>query len=551
MPAAAQERGRDGQVNVIYWQAPSSMNPYLSGGIKEVEAASLVLEPLARHAPDGQIVPWLARAVPTAENGGIAPDMTAITWQLRDDLRWSDGSPLTARDVAFTWEYCTAPGVGCAQADKFRDVVAVEAPDPHTVRIRFSAPKPYPYGPFVGAQAPILQAAQFANCLGAAAPSCTQANFAPIGTGPFRVTEFRANDAATFEANPHYRHPARPAFARLLLKGGGSAQQAGRAVLETGEFDYAWNLQLAPDMLKAMEARGRGAIVTAFGTLVERLVFNLTDPDPALGEARSTTAHPHPILSDPNVRQALALALDRRMLVEIGYGAAGRTTCNLLPAPPAYASERTAGCEAQDLDAARALLEAAGWRDSDGDGVRDRDGRRLVLDFQTSANAVRQDFQVLIKHWWQEIGVETRLRNIDATVFFGADPASPDTYQKFNADVQMYAGSFDGTDPEAYLAGWTCAKAPHPESQWQGTNIARWCDPAYDALAADLAVSGTLEERAALARAMNDMLVMQHVVVPLVDRGRVSAVAATLGGVRLNPWDSELWNAAEWYRKAE
>ena len=111
--AASSERGSDGQLSIIYWQAPSLMNPYLSGGIKEMEAASLVLEPLARYNETGTIVPWLAETVPTVENGGVAEDMTSITWVLQDGLFWSDGTPLTSADVKFSWEYCTAEGVGC------------------------------------------------------------------------------------------------------------------------------------------------------------------------------------------------------------------------------------------------------------------------------------------------------------------------------------------------------------------------------------------------------------------------------------------------------
>ncbi|MEY8839438.1 ABC transporter substrate-binding protein, partial [Cribrihabitans sp. XS_ASV171] len=111
-------------------------------------------------------------------------------------------------------------------------------------------------------------------CMGAKAPECTEANFNPIGTGPFVVTEFRPNDVITMEANPNYRDPAKPAFASVTFKGGGDATAAGRAVMETGEFDYAWNLQLAPDVIAQMEEGGKGVAVAGFGPLVERLMLN-------------------------------------------------------------------------------------------------------------------------------------------------------------------------------------------------------------------------------------------------------------------------------------
>jgi len=547
-PAAFAERGADGHVNVIYWQAPSILNPYLSGGTKDLESASMVIEPLGRYDPEGALVPFLAAEIPTLENGGVSADLTSITWKLKPDLLWSDGTAVTANDVKFTADYCMHPEGGCAQLAKFEGVSAVEVIDDLTVKVTFSEPKPNPYGPFMGGQSPIIQAAQFAECLGAKAPECTEANFNPIGTGPFRVTEFRPNDVISLEANPNYRDPAKPAFATMTFKGGGDATAAGRAVLETGEFDYAWNLQLAPEVIQQMASAGKGQTIAAFGSLVERIMVNMTDPSPSLPEGeRATTKHPHPFLSDPAVRKALSISIDRDLLVEIGYGQAGRPTCNLVPAPAIYASDNT-DCLTHDIAGANALLDEAGWVRG-ADGIRAKDGVRLSLLFQTSTNAVRQDFQALIKQWWEEIGVETELRNVSASVFFGGDPGSPDTFQKFYADVQMYANNFDGTDPEAYLAAQTCDKAPRPETQWQGENITRFCDPAHDALVAELGRTGELEKRGEIARKLNDMVTKEsNVIIPLVDRGRVSAHSNTLGGVVLNTWDSELWNVADWYR---
>lgn len=546
------ERGRDGEVKIIYWQAPSILNPYLSGGTKDVESASLVVEPLARYDETGAMVAFLAEDVPTVANGGVSEDLTTITWKIKEGITWSDGTPVTSADVKFTAEYCMHPEGGCAQASFFDGVEAVEALDDLTIKVTFNQPKPNPYGPFVGGQSPIIQAAQFADCLGAKAPECTEANFNPIGTGPFVVDEFRPNDVITMSANPNFRHEGKPAFAKLTFKGGGDAVAAGRSVLETGEFDYAWNLQLAPDVIAKMEEGGKGSAIAGFGPLVERIEMNLTDPSPDLPEGeRATVAHPHPILSDFKVRKALSMAIDREILTEVGYGKAGAPTCNLVPAPALYNSDNTE-CLTQDIDGAKALLDEAGWTDSDGDGVRDKDGMKLALLYQTSTNAVRQDFQALIKDWWSQIGVETELRNLDASVFFGGDPGSPDTFQKFYADVEMYANTFNGTDPQQYLAAYRCGGEPKPDSQWQGENINRFCDPAYDALIDELARTGDLEKRGEIGRKMNDMVTKDTMtIVPLVNRARVSAHASSLGGVVLNVWDSELWNVADWYRVSE
>lgn len=285
-PALA-ERGADGELKIIYWQAASTMNPYLSGGTKEVEAASMALEPLARFSNTGEMVPALAEEIPTVENGGVSEDLKTITWKLKKGVLWSDGTPLTTADAVFTWKYCVDPDGGCAQSTYFDGVTDMEAIDDHTLKISFAEPKPFPYTALVGSESPVIQAKQFAECTGARAPECTDANFHPIGTGPFVVTEFRANDVITLDANPNYRDPAKPAFGRVLFKGGGDAESAARSVLQTGEFDYAWNLQVSPEVLTEMESAGKGEVVVAFATSVERILINFTNPDPALGPGRA------------------------------------------------------------------------------------------------------------------------------------------------------------------------------------------------------------------------------------------------------------------------
>ena len=342
----------------------------MSSGTKEVESASLILESLARFNQNGEMVPWLAAEIPTLENGGISEDLTQITWTLRDGILWSDGTPFTAADAVFTWEYCTHPEGGCAQSSYFDGVESIVAVDDVTVQITFANPTPFPYTALVGSESPIIQAAQFAECLGARAPECTEANFGPIGTGPFVVTEFRPNDVIELVANENYRVAEQPYFGSVTFRGGGDATAAARSTCQTGEFDYAWNLQIDPQLLSDMESEGLCTVVTAFGTSVERLHMNQFNPDPALGDARSTAqGGPHPFLTNPVITQAMSMAIDRALLVEIGYGAGGQPTCNVLPAPELYASTANDGCLVQDIDGAIALLDEAGIVDTDGDGI--------------------------------------------------------------------------------------------------------------------------------------------------------------------------------------
>lgn len=552
VPTAEAARGTDGQLKILYWQAPSILNPYLSGGTKDIHASAVIIEPLAHYDTNGNMVPALAEAVPTVENGGVSKDLTEITWKLKKGVVWSDGTPFTSEDVVFTADYCLHPEGGCNAAERFQDVTSVKAVDSHTVKITFGVPKPFPYGPFVGSEAPIIQKAQYQNCVGPKAPECTDQNFGTIGTGPFKVKEFRPNDVVLYVMNENYREADKPAFDSILLKGGGDAVSAARAVLETGEFDYAWNLQVEPEILNTMAAKGKGEVLSSFGTSVERLMVQMTNVDPALGDRRGVYEggkNKHPFLSDPAVRKALSLAIDRQILVDAGYGAAGQVTCNVLPAPAIYNSTANDWCKTQDTAAANKLLDDAGWNRG-GDGIREKDGVRLSILYQTSTNSVRQGTQALIKQMWQEIGVETELKNISASVFFGGDQSSPDTFQKFFSDIEMYTNNFNGTDPENYMLRWTCDKMPSPKSQWIGQNMPRYCDPEYDALAAKLSKTAALEDRATIAKKMNDMLIEAGAMIPLIHRGGVAARANSLaGGAYPNAWDSLPWNIEDWHRK--
>ena len=203
-----------------------------------------------------------------------------------------------------------------------------------------------------------------------------------------------------------------------------------------------------------------------------------------------------------------------------------RASCNILPAPAVFAS--TANDE---------IVDEAGWLRGP-DGVGARDGVRLSVLFQ----------QALIQQMWEQIGVETELRDVDAGIFFGTGVESPDSYAKFYADIQMFANGFNGDDPEPFFANWMCKGIPDPENQWLGGNTPRICDGEYDEMIARMADVVSPKERADLAMQLNDVIVQNYYVIPLVWRASVSAYARTLKGVRMNPWDSELWNAADWHR---
>lgn len=537
-------------LTIVYWQAPSVAGPYQSGGYKDRDAGAITLEPLAHYDPDGVLVPALAEEIPTRENGGLADDALSITWRLKDDLKWSDGSEMTADDVVFTWRYCIDEGTGCTAKDVFAGISAVEALDSRTVKISFEAATPYPYQAFVSAGSPIISRAQFAECIGEAARDCQEEHAVPLGTGPYRIVSFTPEVEVRYERNPHYRGE-KPYFDRVVLTGGGDAEDAARALLERGEADYAWNLQVEPSLLADLEEMGHGTLVTAFADVVERVVLNQSNPDPSLGDDRSEYLdgrNPHPFLTFHPIRQAMSMAIDRSRIAAL-YGFAGRPECDLVAGPPHYRSGGNDACLAQDIDGAMLLLDEHGVLDTDGDGVREYRGAPLRVTFMTSTNTIRQLTQGLIAHWWREIGIETELLDFDAGVYFGGDPIddAEQTYRRFFADVQMYATG-SGIEPQIALADQRCERIASRDNLWGGGNIARACIPEYDAAYEPLPQLPLGPERQALVKQLNDMLVQSYVQIPLVSRGVVSAHARTLRGIRFNAWDSEMWNIAEWRR---
>ena len=537
-------------LTILYWQAPTLPFPYQASGFKDRDAGAIVLEPLAVIDPEGNPVPRLAEEIPSVENGGISEDRLTVTWRLRENLKWSDGTDLTANDVVFTWVYCTTEGISCLSEHTFSSFESVEAVDDREVVFTLREEARNPELLLAGTDVPIINGAQFEDCIVAAIPNCDEQHRVPIGSGPYRITEFVPNERAVYERNPYY-WGGRPHFDQILLIGGGDAESTAQDVLVEGTADYAWNLQVTPAQLDEWLANELGEIVTAAAGDVERIVVNQTNPNPDNPDNRSEYLdgqNPHPFLTFAPIRKAMSMAIDRQRIVDDLYGAAATPTCNLVVAPARFVSERNDGCLVQDIEGAKALLDENGVTDSDGDGIREYNGVPLSLTYQTTINAVREGTFALIQGWWAEIGIESTLITHDASIFFGGNPAEhTESYRRFLADVQMYTTGA-GIDPQSYLSTFQCDHIQSRENMWAEDNNIRLCNQTYDWLFSQLEdTMGDLEREATL-RALNDAIVRSAYEIPLVTRGFVSAKANSLQGIVMNAWDSELWNIAEWHR---
>jgi len=535
--------GGGGALRTLFWQAPTLLNPHFAVGAKDAEGCRIFYEPLAVWDPDGRLVPVLAAEIPDLENGGIAADGMSVTWKLKKGVQWHDGRPFTADDVVFNWEYASDPATAAVTIGSYQDV-KVEKLDPLTVRVLFEKPTPFWAGRANGLIIPKHLFQPYKGADSRDAP----ANLKPVGTGPYRFVEFKPGDLVKGERNPSYHMPNRPFFDTIELKGGGDAVSAARAVIQTGEYDFAWNVQVEDEILLRLEnngdARGRVEIVPSMA--VEHIQINTTDPWTEVDGERSSVRTKHPLLGDPAVRQALRLLVDRASVQAHIYGRTGIATGNFVNAPKRFVSQNTRW--EFNIDRANELLEDAGWKRGP-DGIRVKDGKQLKLVFQTSTNAPRQKTQAIVKQACRKAGIDMELKSVTPSVYFSSDVANPDTTRKFYADIQMYTiGVGAPPDPEGFMRQFLSSEIAAKENKWQGRNVTRWRSEAYDQ--AFHAAESELDpvKRAALFIAMNDMVVEDGVVIPIVSRPQVYAMSRKLKAV-LSGWDNTFWNLQDWYRE--
>ncbi|MBX6342485.1 MAG: peptide ABC transporter substrate-binding protein, partial [Thermomicrobiaceae bacterium] len=426
------------------------LNPHFSQGTKDSSAAHPVLEPLADFDKDGNLVPVLAAEIPTLDNGGVSSDAKTVTWKLKQGVKWSDGQPFTADDVVFTWQYIVDPKANTTTVASYKPIDKVEAVDQYTVRITFKEPNPAWANVFTtGFGGQILPKHILQNSMGEKAANDPY-NLKPIGTGPYKIEEFRPGDVVVYTMNENFREPDKPFFKRLELKGGGDATSAARAAVQTGDTDFAWNLQVEEQVLKSLEtAGGPGVIEVIPGPDVERILVNMTDPNKEVDGERSSLKAPHPFQSDLEVRKAYALLCDRDAIAAI-YGRAGKPTANVQTMPPRSASKNTSW--KFDVEAAKKQLDSAGWAMQG--NVRAKNGVQMKILYQTTVNSVRQKTQEIVKKAFEQAGIQVELKSIDSKVFFDSSPGNPDTAAHFYADIEMFTNSSSSPYPIDYMASW-------------------------------------------------------------------------------------------------
>lgn len=544
-PAAAYKptrRGGGGALRCLWWQGATLLNPHFASGNKDQEAARVFYEPLAVYDADGNLLPILAAEIPSRGNGGLAADGRSVVWKLKRGVTWHDGKPFTADDCVFNWEYVRDPATAATTIGSFTGFKC-EKVDTHTIRLVFD--KPTPDWDRALATSLLIPRHLFAPYIGAKSRDAP-ANLSPVGTGPYRFVDFKPGDMLRGAINTGYHMPHRPFFDSIEIKGGGDAASAARAVLQTGEYDYAWNLQVEDEVLKRMEAGGKGKVHIVPAGDIEFVQLNMTDPWNEVDGERASIKSRHFAFSELAVRQAMALLTDRKGIQEFIYGRTGMATPNYLNAPSRFRSPNTKS--EFDVGKANALLDGAGWKRG-ADGIREKGGRKMKFVFQTSVNGIRQKEQAVIKQACQKAGIELELKSVSPAVFFSSDLGNPDTNSKFWCDMQMFTALSGAPDPALFMNRFTTREVANKANKWQGRNLARWRSDEYDRLY--VAAEGELDpvKRAALFIAMNDLVVRDVAAIPLINRGRVIGTGAKLVAV-LSGWDLDLSQLHNWYREA-
>ncbi len=534
------KRGEGGPLRLLWWQAPVILNVHLSNGTKDTDASSLVTEPLARISSKSIIpdIPVLAKEIPSTQNGEISADYTTVTWKLKDGVTWSDGTPFTADDVVFTWQFVTDPKNGATTTTAYSDIDKVVAVDPTTVKITFKAAAAAWFIPFVADAGEILPKHIVSKCA-----SATQCDFSqkPVGTGPYVVKEFKSGDVVNYVANDKFREPNAPYFATVEMKGGGDATTAAKAV-QTGQADFAWNLTVTPETLKQLSDSGK-TVASPAGFYAEQLELNVADPRNEVDGELSSPKSKNPYFSDPLVRQAFTYVVDRDSIAKNLWGPGGVAGNTLIPIvrgdigkPYSY-----------DLKKAGDLLDQAGWKKGS-DGIREKGGVKMNMTARSSITNQRDKELQVLKQSLKELGINLDIRSVDASVYFGK-PDNAESAIRFTTDINLLATGSSKPDAQTFFEGFTTAQMPTKANNWGGSNINRWSDTTYDAMYDQFKRELDADKRKAISKQLDEYIIAAGIRIPIIIRNDVYGHRTDLTNIEYSPFSSEAWNIGHWTLK--
>jgi len=544
-----QKRGAGGELKLLQWQAPSQLSIQNANGDKDILAGQIVLEPLIHYSAESTLIPNLITEVPSFENGLLSKDSTQVTFKLIPGVTWSDGQPFTADDVAFTWKWIMTDANAAVNTGLWSPITKIDVKDATTAVVTFNAPTPLWFVPFSSSGAGAIYPKHILDGTGSKAMDAFRLK--PIGTGPFVVDSFSPNDTAVYVANEKYREPNKPFFSKITLKGGGDAASAARAVIQTGEYDFAWYTQIEPEVLKSLQGdNSPGKFVVYKGVYAERLHLNFSDPNTEVDGQRSHVGTPNPRLGDPAVRQAMATAIDRNLIAsKLFFADLGESASNsVISGIPALASKDTTW--EFNPDKAKKILDDAGWK-LDG-GTRKKDGVELKITYATTINQVRQKEQAIAKKNLEDVGIGVELLQIDGGIYFDSAAGNDQTSSHMYYDMNMHQIGAGSPLPLNLMRDWYAgpnnAGVAQKANSWSKENVFRYVNPDYDKIFDAASKELDPEKLRGQLIQLNDILINDHAVIPLVDVGEKFAIARwmTEENIGYGPFELLYWNIANW-----
>lgn len=519
--AGGGEPREGGVLTVGLYQEPDNLNPYLAVQTASRLVRELTIEGLVDAGPGDEYVPGLAAEVPTKENGGISEDGKTITYRLQEGITWSDEHPFTSADVKYTWEAIMEPGNAVNSRTGYELIDSIETPDDTTLVVTFGEL----YAPALSLFS-ISAGVLPAHALEGEALAEADYNRTPEGTGPFVVSEWKSGDSIVLDRNPNYREEGRPYLDQIVFRLVPS-REVGIARLRAGEVDVLWDL--IETQIPEFEQMTGVTLQSTPTTNVEYLGLNTENP----------------ILSDVRVRQAIAAAIDRQPIVDdLLYG---KTEVATSPIGMGWAAPEGLDVPEYDPQESARLLDAAGWADTDGDGVRDKDGQPLELRITTPTGSQTRDLtQQLLQQQLADVGITLTIANAPAANIFG-NWAENGLLKRGDFDIveDTWGADFDPADFLATL--FTSDQIPTEANGGEGWNFFRLKDPELDA--AVVAGRSTIDqdERAAAYRVATERIAESSVYIPLYRRAELNAFSDAVQGYEVNSWDEFTWNAKDWW----
>lgn len=540
-----QERGAGGELRALAVQAASSLSVHNATGGKDIAAGLVISEALLQYDGDGGLVPVLVKEVPSLENGLLSEDLSTVTFNLLPDVVWSDGTPFTANDVKFTWEWNINPENQSIDQVSWEVVSNIEVVDDLTCVVTFDPPTYGWFQPF-GSNIGAIYPAHFWEGSTDVAQTNIDFGMSPIGTGPYKLGEFKPNEEVVYVANENFREANKPHFSTFILRGGGEAVTSAQAVTVNGEWDLAFTLMIDPETLESVVGDA-GEVVGAVGTGVEKIQLNFSDPRTEVDGQMSEVNTPHPFLTDDAVRKAMNMSLDRDQIAAKLYGSP--STANMLVGLTAFESPNTSF--EYDPQGAMAVLEEAGWM-MDGD-FRAKDGVMLSVVLTSTVNARRQRTQAVVKANWEAIGIRVELNQVDGSIFFDGDIENTQNFTHFYSDAQLYTDGATSAYPVNYMKYWYAGpdneNVAQKSNAYSGTNKTRWVNAEYDAAFDELVALTDPADVAAQFIKLNDMVVENIVEIPLVQTfADLYAISHRIRreNVVVSPFGDLYWNLANW-----